>query len=438
MDASSGNQREVVFARRRGRGAGLLRVLTGLGLAAAVSWPGTAGAAPPSQSLKDSAVGSGSAGVVTAFDFNVTSGPTGDNTTGVTTTDAFGIHFVGASIGCLAVSGNSATFAGTLEPNFFGFTTFKVSVVDNGPAGSGLDTYAAAAFNTPQDCSSDTTSFQAPLSSGDIVVTDAPPTSTDQCTAGGYARYGFSNEGLCIGYVLHARAGESSTVFAYTGAEQTFTVPGGVSSVSVTATGAAGGGPSSGTSLTAGRGAVVTGSVAVTPGQVLFVEVGGTGGIPSGGFNGGGDGATRNSLSVGGGGGASDVRLVSRASGGSLGSRQIVAAGGGGSAFPAAAGGDAGAAGGNSPGASTAGGGAGTQTAGGLGGCNPLNVGCGANGALGIGGVGGSWATPRRRVSAQAVAEACTAAVAAQATWMGASAAAAAARRSCRPAGRLP
>lgn len=180
-----------------------------------------------------------------------------------------------------------------------------------------------------------------------------------------------------------------ATVFSYTGGEQSYTVPAGVSSLSITAIGAPGGGPLSG-GLVAGRGAVVSGIVNVAPGQALYVEVGGSGGSPVGGFNGGGDSGTRNGLSVYGGGGASDVRTLPMSAGViSPNSRLIVAAGGGGSGYPAAPGGDAGAAGGSSPNSSV-GGGAGTQAAGGAGGCDALQVGCGMNGSLGNGGTGGS------------------------------------------------
>ena len=180
-----------------------------------------------------------------------------------------------------------------------------------------------------------------------------------------------------------------ATVFSYTGGEQSYTVPAGVSSLSVTAIGAPGGGPLSG-GLAAGRGAVVSGVVNVAPGQVLYVEVGGSGGSPAGGFNGGGDSGTRNGLSVYGGGGGSDVRTLPMSAGAiSSNSRLIVAAGGGGSGYPAARGGDAGAAGGSAPNSSV-GGGAGTQTAGGAGGCDAVQMGCGMNGSLGVGGTGGS------------------------------------------------
>lgn len=163
--------------------------------------------------------------------------------------------------------------------------------------------------------------------------------------------------------------------FAPTGAEQTYTVPAGVSSVQVTATGQAGAASSV---VLGGRAAVVSGPLAVTPGQLLFVEVAGPG------FNGGG---------APGGGGASDVRTVSGTSAQSLASRKLVAGGGGGSgATPLAVGlggGDSGAAG-----LGTCGGGAGTQTSGGAGGSlistgTAGSPGSGGTGADGGGGGGG-------------------------------------------------
>ena len=187
-----------------------------------------------------------------------------------------------------------------------------------------------------------------------------------------------------------ASAAAQASTFSYTGGEQKFVVPAGDTAVEVVATGAQGGGPVS-CCLQAGSGAVVSGVLKVTPGEALYVEVGGTGGLPAGGFNGGGMGGTdATGLSEFGGGGASDVRVISSSAGGSLASRLLVAAGGGGSGRPGAAGGDAGAPGGSSPGSSV-GGGAGTLTAGGAGGCDPgfPNIGCGQPGSLGIGGDGG-------------------------------------------------
>ena len=64
--------------------------------------------------------------------------------------------------------------------------------------------------------------------------------------------------------------------YGYTGAEQTFTVPAGTTSVSVSANGAACG-YSVGLAATGGRGAEVTGALGgLAAGQNLYVEVGGT------------------------------------------------------------------------------------------------------------------------------------------------------------------
>jgi len=136
-----------------------------------------------------------------------------------------------------------------------------------------------------------------------------------------------------------ATAAAPQTVnFAYTGGEQQWVVPAGVTSVRIAATGARGGTGSP--SFAGGTGARAVASVPVTPGQVLYVEVGGQGvngvrgsnAVVAGGFNGGGSAPqSSNYFGGGGGGGASDVRLVPRLQGGaSLPSRLVVAAGGGG------------------------------------------------------------------------------------------------------------
>src|SRR5215213_5340583 len=114
-------------------------------------------------------------------------------------------------------------------------------------------------------------------------------------------------------------AGTTACTYGPTGSEDTFEVPLGVSTIHVVATGAPGAEGFMGG--TEGAGAQVSGDLTVTPGDSLYVNVGGipTGGYcdPNvaciGGFNGGGS-----SLFGGGGGGASDVRTVSRAEAGSL------------------------------------------------------------------------------------------------------------------------
>ena len=131
----------------------------------------------------------------------------------------------------------------------------------------------------------------------------------------------------------------------------------------------------------------------MTPGQTLYVEVGGNGGegahLNPGGFNGGGEGGS-------GGGGASDVRTTTRAAGLFPDDRLLVAGGGGGGGQNgeggclAGAGGAAGSAAGEAGKAGTCGnqgGGPGTQSGGGAGGAN--GCGHGEAGQLGAGGVGG-------------------------------------------------
>ncbi|MCP4175192.1 MAG: tandem-95 repeat protein, partial [Fuerstiella sp.] len=126
-------------------------------------------------------------------------------------------------------------------------------------------------------------------------------------------------------------AGADTATFNYTGGQQTWTVPAGVTSVTIEAWGASGwSGANSG-----GLGGHAKGNLAVTPGETLYIYVGGQGTVAStantpmgGGFNGGGHGQANTSVnSAGGGGGASDVRK----SGIALTDRVIVAAGGGGS-----------------------------------------------------------------------------------------------------------
>jgi hypothetical protein len=182
----------------------------------------------------------------------------------------------------------------------------------------------------------------------------------------------------------------TTTTVTYTGAEQTFRVPGGVTSISVVAIGGTGG---DATDSVGGAAAEVTGNITVTPGATLYVEVGGLGEDigegGAGGFNGGGAGG-------GGGGGASDVRTAPRST--SLlieDNRLIVAAGGGGGggsgpSGTGANGGAAGEAGSNSE--IYLGGGAGTPFIGGAGaaGCGSPGPATGGNGALGEGGAGGN------------------------------------------------
>lgn len=135
---------------------------------------------------------------------------------------------------------------------------------------------------------------------------------------------GFALGGTASASALPSNCVQSGTTvtcsFAYSGAEQTLSLPAGVSQVSITAVGAPGG-------EGGGNGADVGAVVPLPAGTTtLYVEVGGAG-TSGGGFNGGG-----NSGSGGGGGGASDVRTCSSSvcQLSSNDTRLVVAGGGGG------------------------------------------------------------------------------------------------------------
>ncbi|MBM3165427.1 MAG: gliding motility-associated C-terminal domain-containing protein [Bacteroidetes bacterium] len=199
---------------------------------------------------------------------------------------------------------------------------------------------------------------------------------------------------LFVVVLLAVYQGKSQTTvnFNYTGAVQTWIVPPCVYNITAVVAGAKGGGPSG------GNGARITGNIAVTPGQTLYIYCGGMGtqGSNSGGWNGGGTGHASGGnfgYSSYGGGGASDIRINGQA----LANRVIVAGGGGGRGGGSwqVCGGTAncinGAQGCNTYGA---GGGGGTQFSGGNGGAPWAGVPPGGQaGTLGQGGQGGPWST---------------------------------------------
>jgi len=189
--------------------------------------------------------------------------------------------------------------------------------------------------------------------------------------------------------------------FNYTGSAQTYTVPSGITQISVVVKGAEGNGNAN-NNLSGGLGGEVTGTMTVTPCEILQINVGGGGvnNTVNGGWNGGGAGGVGGcSQATGaGGGGASDIRVPPYA----LTNRMVVGGGGGGTAGdrmyccgPGAGGGGGGGyyGGGGGGGYSGHPGTGGSQAAGGIGGA--AGVGCpgplsaGANGALGLGGAGG-------------------------------------------------
>jgi hypothetical protein len=147
---------------------------------------------------------------------------------------------------------------------------------------------------------------------------------------------------LASAYASAASAAETvSRAFTTTG-ESELVVPAGVTSMQVNLVGGAGS-PADGNGPLGGAGALVTATIAVTPGETLFVEVGGYAGVTSPDFpveatNGGG---AYGGNYAGAGGGATDVRTCSSTPGNpldplactgeqTLQTRLLVAGGGGG------------------------------------------------------------------------------------------------------------
>jgi hypothetical protein len=152
-----------------------------------------------------------------------------------------------------ALTGGTTYYAILVPFNSFGTATPIVSagvVASSSPVGGGI---TLNAFTT--------------VNGGSVVITALAAPVTD------YIFY--ISRSTSVSGAVYASAG--SVVYNYTGATQTFTVPAGVTSLDV-AVSAAGG--SGGTS--AGAGALVYGTLAVTPASVLTIYVGGTGTTPLG------------------------------------------------------------------------------------------------------------------------------------------------------------
>ena len=208
----------------------------------------------------------------------------------------------------------------------------------------------------------------------------SPPNTGDSDYLTGVGVGGGLNQDGGPGYVVIRYAGTIPTapsitntgvmVFHYSGNNQSFQVPAGVTAILVKAWGAAGAGviePANG-----GPGGYTTAVVAVTPGETLNVIVGGGGHVATesgaGGFGGGAPSGPGTGSYWGGGGGRSALQRAGT---------ELLTAGGGGGAAAGGATSSGGAGGGSTGGVGTSNGpadtngGGGAQTAGGAGGSDP-------------------------------------------------------------------
>ena len=200
-------------------------------------------------------------------------------------------------------------------------------------------------------------------------------------------------------FAFIAKAQQTVVTFNYTGAVQTFVVPSCVTSITIDASGAAGGQTT--TNAIGGLGGRTQCTLPVTPGETLQINVGGAGingdnitGLIAGGFNGGGNGWDDTDPWGGaGGGGASDIRRTPY----SLNDRVVVGGRGGGGGIDGCnsanlltggvGGGLTGGDGAPSPSSCVGSGTGGSQIAGGLKGQYPS---CANNSFDGVFGIGGS------------------------------------------------
>jgi hypothetical protein len=296
-----------------------------------------------------------------------------------------------------------------MKKNYKLFTTGLIAIaISSANAQCPIPSLVTASPSTI--CSGATTSLNATATGASINWFTAPIGGVAVGTSASAANFAISPSVTTTYYAESIGASSTATnTFAYTGGAQTFTVPAGVTSVTISASGAQGGN----TAYTGGLGGNATGSFTVTPGQVLNLYVGGQGAVATtGGFNGGGNGGTGSAGNFGsGGGGASDVRVGGTA----LINRILVAGGGGGSGnlysgfggaggagssclSPFGVGGGFGTgcssgnvgscAGGTSPSYGTGGGGGGLNSGGAISGDG--SGGAGGAGTLGVGGVGGT------------------------------------------------
>lgn len=191
-----------------------------LGLASLLLVPATATARPPASPAPqmDTAKASGetqSLGDFTATEIEVDahSGPSGENPDGSASFVIGGILPISGPVVCLDVSGNTAllTVAGPFAsaPHF---ASFILRLVDNG--GSGLDSFEYFTNNpeVPEilDCRLGSEFWFGGSLIGRALVSDvdvqaATPTSKRECRRGGFADFGFKNQGRCVRYVVHHR-----------------------------------------------------------------------------------------------------------------------------------------------------------------------------------------------------------------------------------------
>ena len=258
------------------------------------------------------------------------------NVTTVTVTCTTNKYTVGGTLGGLAANESAVLQdnAGdnlTLKAN--GAFTFATSVASASPyavtvltnpaspitqtcvvtAGSGTVT-GANVTSVVVTCTTNTCPA-ATMNNCVLTTTNSGSTDTGTCAAGfvGSCSFACSTVFTQVTDTCVACYVAGTKTFAYSGATASFTVPCGVTSVTIEGWGGQGGNDTFSAANTGGKGADIKGTFAVTPGQVLTVLAGGQGADPANSLNGGGGGGSfvwdptntaEPLLAAGGGGGA--------------------------------------------------------------------------------------------------------------------------------------
>jgi hypothetical protein len=139
-----------------------------------------------------------------SFVFAAHSGPSGENPSG----SAFWIDrslTFGGPVTCLTVTGNRATIGFENHKDFAqDFKGGFVFVEDGGSPGPGQDgARPSITRDAPTVCPPNREIFNEfnTVTTGDLIVTDAPPATYAECRQAGWVKYGYASHAQCIGAV---------------------------------------------------------------------------------------------------------------------------------------------------------------------------------------------------------------------------------------------
>jgi len=248
---------------------------------------------------------------------------------------------------------NASGLAGTLD-NQINVDTSPTWTTASGSLGAVTELTSASFSATATDADSDTIVYS--LLSGSLpsglslntstgAITGTAPDLASTTTYSFTLRATANSQTADRAFSITVNVPQTYT-FSYTGADQTLTVPAGVTSISVDLRGAGGG--NQGNAGAGGTGGKTVGTLAVTAGQVYKIVVGQAGKLTTGSSYGGGGSYTAGSGNGGGGGGYTGIFLTSV----SQANAKAIAGGGGGAAY----GGNQGGSGGGTTGGSSSGG----------------------------------------------------------------------------------